>query len=62
LHPQVPSDLQQRVVRRQKLLHLLALHLQAPDWQVSTPEHVVVHPPQWLLSVCSFTQAPLHRL
>jgi hypothetical protein len=45
-----------------RLLHLLALHLHDPDWQVSTPEHVVVQLPQCELSVCSFTQAPLHRL
>jgi hypothetical protein len=24
--------------------------------------HTVPQPPQWLLSVCSFTHAPLHRL
>jgi hypothetical protein len=62
LHPQVPFDLQQRVLRKQVLLHLLELHLHDPLWQVSTPEHVVPQPPQLPLSVCSFTQAPLHRL
>jgi hypothetical protein len=30
--------------------------------QVAPPVHAFVQLPQWLLSVCSFTQAPLQRL
>jgi hypothetical protein len=41
---------------------LLDEHLQDPLWQVSTPVQVVPQAPQLPLSLCSLTQAPLHRL
>jgi hypothetical protein len=38
------------------------VHAQLPFWHVVAPVQVVPHPPQLLLSVCSFTHEDPHRV
>jgi hypothetical protein len=64
-HPHAVVDLQHaNVTNGMHPVHEFAEQAHTPLWHVSGLAHAWVdpHPPQVLLSVCSLTQAPLHKV